>query len=121
VGRKSDIVIRGGKNISAAQVEMEVETHPAVALVSVVPVADPLFGERVCAVVCLHPGTTLDLANLTAHLIGRGMTPELCPERLVITDDLPRSSGGKLAKGEIRELAERSVVDQAGDRVASTP
>ena len=121
VGRKSDIVIRGGKNISAAQVEGEVETHPSVALVSVVPVADALFGERVCAVVCLHPGAALDLDDLTRHLLGRGLTPELCPEHLVVLDDLPRSSGGKLAKGEIRALAERTILDRRSDPAAAAP
>jgi acyl-CoA synthetase len=105
VGRKSDIVIRGGKNISAAQVEAEVGTHPAVDLVVVVPVADPVFGEKVAALVTLRAGaSTLTLEDLGRHLDARGTTKELHPEHLVIVDRIPRSSGGKLAKGEARRI-----------------
>jgi acyl-CoA synthetase len=105
-GRTSDIIIRGGKNISAAQVEDEVGTHPAVALCAAVAVSDETFGERVCAFVELrggHDGLTLD--QLRAHLEQRGTGKELWPERLVTVDALPRSSGGKVAKGELRERA----------------
>lgn len=109
VGRTSDIIIRGGKNISAPQVEQEVETHPAVDLASVVAVPDPAFGERVCAVVSLRPGYELTLSQLTGHLADRGASKELYPEHLVVVDHLPRSSGGKFAKGEIRTIALDSV------------
>ncbi len=106
VGRASDIVIRGGKNISAAQVEHEVETHPAVDLVAVVAVPDEVFGERVCAVVTLRPGVvTLELADLVAHLRQRGTSSELFPERLIVVAELPRASGGKIAKGQVVEIA----------------
>jgi acyl-CoA synthetase len=102
VGRTSDFIIRGGKNISAAAVESHVGTHPAVALVAAVAVPDPTYGERVCAVVVLRPGAALDLDTLREHLAASGVSPENWPERLEIVDDLPRASGGKIAKGELR-------------------
>lgn len=102
VGRTSDIIIRGGKNISAPQVESEVANHPAVAHVAAVPVPDPVFGERVCAVVQLREGASLTLEELSAHLLARGISKEILPERLMIVDELPISSGGKVAKGELR-------------------
>jgi acyl-CoA synthetase len=106
VGRSSDVIIRGGKNVSAAQVEDEVGSHPAVALCAAVAIPDATFGERVCAFVELREGyTALTLAMLVAHLDGRGTGKELWPERLVVLDALPRSSGGKLAKGELAALA----------------
>ena len=107
VGRTSDIIIRGGKNISAAQVEDEVGSHPAVALCAAVAVPDDTFGERVCVFAELLPGygTTLTLDDVRAHLEQRGTGKELWPERLVVLDALPRSSGGKVAKGELRALA----------------
>ena len=105
VGRTADIIIRGGKNISAPVVEEAVMSHPAVALAAAVPVPDPVFGERVCAVVELHPGAALALDALVAHLRARGVSVESWPERLVVLDELPRSSGGKIAKGALRELA----------------
>ena len=61
VGRTSDFIIRGGKNISAAQVEDEVGSHPAVALCAAVAMPDETFGERVCVFVELRAGdATLD-------------------------------------------------------------
>jgi acyl-CoA synthetase len=110
VGRTSDIIIRGGKNISALQVETEIDSHPAVDQVAVVPVRDEVFGEKVCAVVTLTSGATLTLGDLSAHLLARGLGRELLPEHLLVLDDLPRSSGGKLAKGELRKLAEQRLL-----------
>jgi acyl-CoA synthetase len=109
VGRTSDIIIRGGKNISAVVVENAVDSHPAVDGVGIVPVPDEVFGERVCAVVTLVPGATLTLEELTAHLDARGLGKESWPEHLVVLDELPRSSGGKLAKAELRALAEAAL------------
>ncbi len=107
VGRTSDIIIRGGKNISAAQVEEEVAAHPRVALAAAVPMPDELFGERVCVFVQLNDGGAMELEELSAFLTAAGSSPEHLPERLVVVDRMPRSSGGKLAKGELRERAAR--------------
>jgi acyl-CoA synthetase len=110
VGRASDFIIRGGKNVSAAQVEHEVGSHPAVALVAAVAAPDELFGERVCAYVVLRPEhTDLDLDDLTAYLADRGVSKEVWPEHLVVVDDLPRASGGKIAKGELRDDIKRRI------------
>lgn len=100
-GRISDFIIRGGKNISASQVEDEVNTHPSVGLSAAVAMPDEVFGERVCAYVELHPGATLTLEELLAHLAANETPKEIRPEALVVLDQLPRSSGGKIAKGEI--------------------
>lgn len=103
-GRASDFIIRGGKNISAAQVEDEVSTHPAVALAAAVAMPDPVFGERVCVYLELHPGAGApDVDAMRAHLDARGVGKELWPERIVVVDALPRSSGGKVAKGDLRD------------------
>jgi acyl-CoA synthetase len=105
-GRTSDFIIRGGKNISAAQVEDEVSTHPAVALCAAVPMPDEVFGERVCVFVELSTGAApIGLDDLRTHLDERGTGKELWPERLIVVDTLPRASGGKVAKGELREWA----------------
>lgn len=105
VGRTSDIIIRGGKNISAVEVENHIESHPDIALVSVVAVPDPVFGERVCAVAAVRPGAEVSLPGLVEHLETRGVSREWFPERLLIVPELPRSSGGKIAKSEVRKLA----------------
>jgi len=103
VGRTSDIIIRGGKNISAPAVEAELAEHPAVAHVAVVAMPDDVFGERVCAYVVPRPGTTVTLGDLVGFLADRGITREWFPEGLVLVDDLPRSSGAKVAKGDLRQ------------------
>jgi acyl-CoA synthetase len=107
VGRKADFIIRGGKNVSAAEVEAEVATHPAVALAAAVAMPDPTFGERVCVYVELKPGRSLELPELVAHLEARELGRETFPERLVVLPELPRGSGGKIAKGALREDAAR--------------
>ncbi|MGH8996165.1 MAG: AMP-binding protein, partial [Acidimicrobiales bacterium] len=113
VGRKSEIIIRGGKNISAAVVEDAVSAHPAVALAAAVPVPDPLYGERVCAYVEVRPGCHLSLDELVEFLAGQGASKETYPEHLVVLDHLPRSSGGKVAKGALTARA-RALVAAAG-------
>lgn len=108
-GRTSDFIIRGGKNISAVEVEEIVATHSAVALAAAVAMPDPVFGERVCVFVELVPGAALDLAILIDHLLRQGVSKELLPERLEVLDELPRSSGGKVAKGQLRHLIQQEV------------
>jgi acyl-CoA synthetase len=112
-GRASDFIIRGGANVSAAHVEAEVATHPSVAVAAAVAMPDPVFGERVCVYVELLPGCgPLDLDALRSHLAARGVGKDLWPERLVVLDALPRSSGGKIAKGELRaDVSERLARD----------
>jgi acyl-CoA synthetase len=107
VGRKADFIIRGGKNVSAPAVEDAVGTHPAVALAAAVAMPDPVFGERVCVYAELKPGRRLTLEELVAHLVAGGVSVEYLPERLVVVDALPRSSGGKIAKGALRADAAR--------------
>jgi acyl-CoA synthetase len=103
-GRTSDFILRGGKNISAVAVEEVVATHPAVAVAAAVAMPDQTFGERVCVYVELKRNGTLDLPGLVEHLLRLGVSKEMLPERLEVLDELPRSSGGKVAKGELREL-----------------
>lgn len=111
-GRISEFIVRGGKNISAAQVEDAVLTHPAIAVAAAVAMPDPVFGEKVCLYAELVGSHTLELAELVNHLLGLGYSKELLPERLIVVDELPRSSGGKVAKGALREdIRARMEVD----------
>ena len=105
VGRSADFIVRGGKNISAPAVEAEIATHPAVALVAVVAVPDERLGERVGACVTLVDGEALALDELLAHLASRNVSKEWWPEHLAVLDTLPTSSGGKVAKAELRNQA----------------
>jgi acyl-CoA synthetase len=102
-GRTSDFILRGGKNISAAQVEDAATTHPAIAVAAAVAMPDPVFGEKVCLYTELVGSQTIDLSSLVEYLLAAGVSKELLPERLIVVDELPRSSGGKIAKGRLRE------------------
>jgi acyl-CoA synthetase len=112
VGRSADFIIRGGKNVSAPAVEGAVSTHPAVALAAAVAMPDEVFGERVCVYAELRKGEELGLEELLAHLRGRGVSKETLPERLVVVDELPRASGGKIAKQALREDIRRRIAEE---------
>ena len=110
VGRRSEIISRGGDKISAAEVEAMLRTHPAVAQVAVIGVPDAVLGERVCACIVPQPrGDGVDLASLQAHLRRHGLAPYKAPERLIMLDALP-FVGDKIDR---RALAARWA-EQAG-------
>jgi len=77
--------------------------HPAVADASVLGLPDARTGERVCAVVVLRPGATLDLPGLRGHCEAKGLAKQKCPEQLEIVDELPRNPMGKVVKPELRK------------------
>jgi acyl-CoA synthetase len=113
VGRIDDFIIRGGKNISGPGVEEQVASHPAVALAAAVAMPDPIFGERVCVYVELRPGfDALELGDLTRHLADREVSKETWPERIVVLDELPRGSGGKIAKQVLRDDIRRRLASE---------
>jgi acyl-CoA synthetase len=114
-GRTSDFILRGGKNISAPQVEDAVTTHPAIAVAAAVAMPDPVFGEKVCLYAELTGSQGIDLPELAEYLLAQGVSKELFPERLIVLDELPRSSGGKIAKGLLRDdIRARMEADEQG-------
>jgi acyl-CoA synthetase len=117
VGRMSDFIVRGGKNVSAAAVEEDVLSHPSVALAAAVSMPDPVFGERVACYVVLRPGCTLPLDELREHMRARGAPVESWPERLIAVDSLPTSSGAKVAKGQLRrDIEARLAAEGVNER-----
>ena len=105
-GRAKDIIVRGGFNISAEEVENLVAGHPAVADVAVVGYPDERLGERVCACVVLRPEATLDLIALGAWLRDeRHVAAMKRPERLMRLPALPRNPNNKVLKAQLRALA----------------
>lgn len=102
VGRLADLIIRGGKNISAVEVEDMIRPHPSVEMVAVVGVPDPVLGERVCAAITLASGCSeLTLDGLTTWMRASSVTRELLPEKLVLLDEMPIAPGGKIAKSMV--------------------
>ena len=108
-GRLKDIIIRGGMNISAREVEDHLLTHPGIANVAVVGYPDERLGEKVCAYVTLAAGSPpLNLEDISAHLREHRVALQKFPERLEIVPELPMTATGKVQKHVLRaELRER--------------
>jgi cyclohexanecarboxylate-CoA ligase/acyl-CoA synthetase len=104
-GRLKDIIIRGGTNLSAAEIEKYVAGHPDVAAVAVVAYPDERLGEKACAVVVPKPGRAPSLTDITDHLRERQISMQKLPERLLLVDELPMTATGKVQKFRLRELA----------------
>ncbi|XLY89498.1 AMP-binding protein [Ectopseudomonas mendocina] len=98
-GRRKDIIIRGGQNISPVQIEMLATGHPDVVCVACVPVPDPDLGQRVCICVTLREGAArFSLAELTDYLRQQGLEVNKLPEYLRFYRALPLSPAGKVDK-----------------------
>jgi non-ribosomal peptide synthetase component E (peptide arylation enzyme) len=102
-GRKKDIIIRKGENLSAKAIEDELYEHPKVADVAVIGVPDKASGERVCACVVLRPGSDgMSLAELRAFMTERQVMAQKIPEQIEVLAELPRNATGKVKKFELR-------------------
>jgi non-ribosomal peptide synthetase component E (peptide arylation enzyme) len=102
VDRLKDVIIRGGENISAAEVEALLVSHPAVVEAACVAMPDPLFGERVCAYVIARDDEEVTLEMVRAHLLEQGLARFKLPERLELRRDLARTASGKIVKAPLR-------------------
>jgi cyclohexanecarboxylate-CoA ligase len=101
-GRAKDIIIRGGENLSAAQIEAYLYDHPAVREVAVVAMPDAAMGEKACAVVVAQ-GVPPDVAELARWLETKGLARQKYPERVEIVDALPKTPSGKVQKYLLRQ------------------
>jgi cyclohexanecarboxylate-CoA ligase len=103
-GRLKDVIIRKGENISAKELEDLLFTHPKVADVAVVGLADAERGERACAVVVTAEGESdITFDEMAKHLTDAGLITHKLPEQLEIVDDLPRNTTGKVLKAALRD------------------
>lgn len=97
-GRKKDMIITGGQNVHAAEVEEILLRHPAVADCAVIGLADDFWGERVAAVVVPRPGAHVDAAALDAHCRGQLAGFKTPKAFLIQPEELPRTPTGKVQK-----------------------
>ncbi|KIO49887.1 class I adenylate-forming enzyme family protein [Nitrosospira sp. NpAV] len=111
-GRKKDIIIRGGVNISPAQIENIAASHPAVVSAACVPVADPDLGHRVCLCLVLRDEVERpSLSQFTRYLREQGLETNKLPEYLRYYRQLPLSPAGKIDKKQL--TAEIEFVQRA--------
>jgi cyclohexanecarboxylate-CoA ligase len=105
-GRSKDIIVRGGVNISAVEVEGLLLQHPQISRTALVAVPDPRLGERSCAFVV--PRSEADFYSLTLEQICRflsqqGIATQKLPDRLEVVKELPMTSAGKVQKYLLRQ------------------
>ncbi|MDZ4247623.1 MAG: fatty acid--CoA ligase family protein, partial [Dehalococcoidia bacterium] len=104
VGRKKDVIIRGGQNIYPTEVETLLLTHPSVADVAVVAIPDPVMGEKACACAVLKPGMPLTFKEMESFLNNKDIAFYKIPERLEIIETMPTVGGGtKIDKKVLRK------------------
>ncbi|MDX9788132.1 MAG: AMP-binding protein [Desulfobacterales bacterium] len=104
VGRKKDMIIRGGQNINPGLIEGILLEHPKVAEAAVIGMPDLVFGERVCAFVVPASGETFTFEEMSSFFGQHGTAKYNFPERLEIVSELPRSAGAKLIKKDLVDM-----------------
>lgn len=107
-GRLSEVIIRGGENIAAAEVEQVLSLHPGIDAVVVVGYPDSLMSERVCA--CIVASSSTDPAELTERALRewsteQGLAKYKCAERVLLLDTLPLLATGKADRVRLRTIA----------------
>jgi 2,3-dihydroxybenzoate-AMP ligase len=102
-GRKKDIIIRGGENISAKEVEELISGHPKVEQVAAVGMPDPVLGERVCAFIKPRKGMAISFEEIISYLKEKKTTVLYLPERIEIIEEIPLTNVGKVDKKRLRE------------------
>jgi cyclohexanecarboxylate-CoA ligase len=102
VDRLKDVIIRGGENISAQEVEALLVTYPGVSEAACVAAPDAVMGETVCAYVIPAGDDVPTLEELRAHLVAAGLARFKLPSRLEVRSDLPRTASGKVQKAPLR-------------------
>ena len=114
VGRKKDLIIRGGHNIHPARIEELAMRHKAVAKCAAFAVADTRLGEKVCLSVIWHEGERGEPDAMLAHLHAEGLSKYDMPEYFIAMEAYPLTASGKILKRELVEWAKSG-------RIAPTP
>jgi non-ribosomal peptide synthetase component E (peptide arylation enzyme) len=112
VGRRKDIISRGGMKISAEEIEDLLRTHPNVHDVAIVGMPDPELGEKSCAYVIPLQGQSLSFEEIIAFLRKKNVAYKL-PERLEIVSEFPYSAGYKIQKNVLRDDIKRKLEQES--------
>jgi acyl-CoA synthetase (AMP-forming)/AMP-acid ligase II len=105
VGRLKQLIVRGGLKISPEELDDLLAAHPDLVEGAVVGTPDTILGERVCAVIVPRAGKSLSIEALQDYLKARGVAVYKWPERVIVTDVLPRNPMGKVVRAELVKLA----------------
>ena len=101
VGRDDEMIVSGGENVYPIEVETTLAAHPEVAEAAVIGVDDERYGQRLAAFVVLQPGASATLDTLKQH-VRENLANYKVPRDIMILDELPRSSTGKIIRRDLR-------------------
>ena len=104
VGRKKDLIIRGGHNIHPSHIENLALKHPDVVKAAAYPVADTRLGEKVCLAVIAREGAAPQAMSMLEHLHRAGLSKYDMPEYFIAMDAFPLTASGKILKRELVEM-----------------
>ena len=110
VGRKKDLIIRGGHNIHPARIEDLTHRHPDVVKAAVFPIADDRLGERVCLSILQRAGAAIDPQQVLQHLHEVGLSKYDMPEYFIVLPAFPLTASGKILKRELIEMTKRGDI-----------
>ncbi|MEI8033952.1 MAG: class I adenylate-forming enzyme family protein [Betaproteobacteria bacterium] len=120
VGRKKDLIIRGGHNIYPSRIENLVAKHPGVLKTAVYPVADERLGEKVCLAIIEREGQHVLAQALLTHLHESGLSKYDMPEFFISMQSFPLTASGKILKRELVELTRLGKINPLPVRWAAT-
>lgn len=110
-GRIKEMINRGGESISATEIERLIIDHPDVEMAAVVPMPDPVMGERVCAYIQSKAGVTLTFEGIVSFLKDQGASVLQLPERIAFIDSMPLTDAGKIDKRTLGEEIAKKLTD----------
>lgn len=117
-GRKKDIIVRGGENISSREVEDILLQHPKIHDACVVAMPDERLGERSCAYVVLKaPHHSLSLEEVVAFFSRKRVAKYKYPEHIVVIEKLPRTASGKIKKFLLRKDIMRRLTQDVCEEI----
>jgi acyl-CoA synthetase (AMP-forming)/AMP-acid ligase II len=111
-GRKKDLIIRGGENISAQEIEDALLTYPALADCAVVAMPHNRLGEGICAFIVPRDQQPLTADALLQHIAQSGLAKQKYPEHFELVEALPRTASGKVRKDVLRESI-RAILNES--------
>ena len=101
-GRSKDIINRGGVKFNPADVEALRDAHPKILQSAIVPMPDPILGEKACAFVTLRTSEKISLEELVAYLLAKNIAKNKLPEKLVVVAEMPLTPTRKIIKGQLK-------------------
>jgi len=102
-GRTKDVINRGGVKFNPAEVEMLLDSHPKIMQSAIVPMPDPILGEKACVFVALRsPGVDLSLGEIVEYLLAKNIAKTKLPEKLVVVAEMPLTPTRKIIKGKLK-------------------